>query len=66
MLAEGKGMIRLDLLPRMDRTMRSHEPAFVGKLLALGTHWHATVRGALMNLFQNKLPTQYRKHILGV
>lgn len=65
-LADGNGVIRLDLLPRMERTLRSQEPAFVARLHALGLHWHGTVRGALMNLFQNKLPTQYRKHILGV
>ena len=65
-LVDGKGVIRLELLPRMERTLRCREPAFVAKLHSLGLAWHGTVREALMNLLQNKLPTKHRRHILGV
>jgi len=65
-LMEGRGMIRLDLLPLVARTLRSQEPDFITKLHALGAAWHGTMRSALMNLLQHKLPTQHRKHILAV
>ena len=65
-LMDGKGVVRLDLLPLVARTLRSQEPEFVTKLRALGAAWHGTMRDALMNLLQNKLPTQHRKHILAV
>jgi hypothetical protein len=65
-LVEGKGMIRLDLLPRLARVLRCRDPSFADKLQATGRAWHSTVRGALMNLLQNKLPSNHRKHILAV
>lgn len=58
--------IRLDVLPILARTMRCRDAAFSAQLLALGTVWHGTVRGACQNLFQNKLPSKIRKHILGL
>jgi hypothetical protein len=63
-LADGKGLVRLDLLPRMALTLRSRNAVFLAKLHALGVAWHSTLRNALQNLLQNKLPSRYRKHIL--
>ena len=65
-LVDGKGLVRLDLLPLVARTLRSNQPDFVAKLRLLDVAWHDTMRKGLMNLLQNKLPSEYRKHILAV
>lgn len=63
-LVDGKGLIRLDLLPLVAKTLRSNSPEFVATLRKLDITWHGRMREGLMQLLQNKLPAEYRKHIL--
>jgi len=63
-VAEGQGIMPLEVLPRLVRVLTCMELTFAAELQKVGDGWHATARAGLQKLLQNRIGGEHRRNVL--